>query len=208
MAERFTLSIPKPCRERWDAFKPTDKGGFCASCQKEVIDFTQWSDEEIRQYFNAKSQRACGRFRADQLKTYQPSNNSLKPNRITLPTLAIPLLLAVNATYGQETTIRGTVCESSNNERIPGANIKLKGTDQVTTTDINGQFMLHSNAIQPGDTLEVFFIGYRTQEIALYPNHIPDIEVSLEPDVLGFFDAVYTQPGALRRFWNRVKQVF
>src|SRR5438045_3930171 len=70
MKKPFSLSIPRPCHENWNSFSPTAKGGFCASCQKEVIDFTNWTDDRIKHYFKT-SGGTCGRFRQDQLKTYE-----------------------------------------------------------------------------------------------------------------------------------------
>lgn len=72
MKNSFQLSIPKPCHENWDAFTPTSTGGFCASCQKNVHDFTQMSDTELIAFFrNAATQKntsMCGRFRNNQLQ--------------------------------------------------------------------------------------------------------------------------------------------
>lgn len=45
------LSIPEPCHENWNEMLPLEKGAFCATCSKAVIDFTNLSDEEVRNYF-------------------------------------------------------------------------------------------------------------------------------------------------------------
>jgi hypothetical protein len=66
--QKLLLSIPQPCHEAWDAMTPTDKGKFCASCAKEVIDFSAMTDTQLMGYF-AKLQTAnvCGRVHGDQL---------------------------------------------------------------------------------------------------------------------------------------------
>ncbi len=67
----FQLNIPKPCSEQWDKFTTTPQGGFCGSCQKNVIDFTQMSESQLVAYFRdlpAKENKICGRFRNDQLE--------------------------------------------------------------------------------------------------------------------------------------------
>lgn len=46
--KNFQIAVPKPCHENWESFTKTSKGGFCASCNKEVIDFTSWSDERLK----------------------------------------------------------------------------------------------------------------------------------------------------------------
>lgn len=41
------FSIPTPCSEDWNKMSPTERGAFCASCKKEVIDCTSLGGEEI-----------------------------------------------------------------------------------------------------------------------------------------------------------------
>tara|TARA_R110002050_G_scaffold94193_3_gene196185 strand:- start:8237 stop:8974 length:738 start_codon:yes stop_codon:yes gene_type:complete len=74
MKKSIELSISKPCREDFKNFKTTKSGGFCPSCQKEVIDFSKMSDREISTFFNAPNENTCGRFRPDQLKAYSIPN--------------------------------------------------------------------------------------------------------------------------------------
>lgn len=63
----YTLSIPQPCNERWDAMTPSEKGRFCASCQKQVVDFSGLSDREVIQLIEQSSGKVCGRLRPQQL---------------------------------------------------------------------------------------------------------------------------------------------
>ncbi len=48
------ISIPTPCSENWDQMLPDEKGKFCLSCQKCVLDFTKIYDEEILKYAGEK----------------------------------------------------------------------------------------------------------------------------------------------------------
>lgn len=70
MENQLKISIPTPCHENLSLMDKTEKGKFCLSCQKEVIDFTKMSDAEIVLYFDKKKSGAakvCGTFRADQV---------------------------------------------------------------------------------------------------------------------------------------------
>ncbi len=68
MAKKLQLSVPKPCHENWDAMTATEKGKFCGSCNKQVIDFSTMSDRELAQFFKKPSTGSvCGRFMNDQL---------------------------------------------------------------------------------------------------------------------------------------------
>lgn len=71
MEHSFQLNIENPCHEEWESFTPTSTGGFCASCQKNVIDFSRMTESELVAFFRDRqnsSQGLCGRFREDQLK--------------------------------------------------------------------------------------------------------------------------------------------
>jgi hypothetical protein len=63
------LSINNPCHENWDAMTPNEKGAFCLSCQKTVVDFSQKSIEQIKDFFKEvpKTESVCGRFEEQQL---------------------------------------------------------------------------------------------------------------------------------------------
>jgi carboxypeptidase-like protein/type IX secretion system substrate protein len=73
MARKLQLQIPTPCHENWEKMTQTEKGRFCASCQKQVIDFSNKSDREIAMFFkkpivsSSKGASVCGRFMDDQL---------------------------------------------------------------------------------------------------------------------------------------------
>ena len=68
MSKKFQLSIPTPCHENWDNMTKLEKGKFCGSCQKQVIDFSNMSDREIAIFFKKKYRGSvCGRFMEGQL---------------------------------------------------------------------------------------------------------------------------------------------
>ena len=67
MSRKIQLSIPKPCHEDWNAMTPAASGRFCASCSKEVIDFSDMSDAQLIQFFKEPRGSVCGRFQQQQL---------------------------------------------------------------------------------------------------------------------------------------------
>jgi hypothetical protein len=92
------VQIPKPCHESWQAMQPQANGRFCDSCCKVVVDFTNFSNQEIVEYLQAKNkERICGRFKVEQVKqTSMPEIIQLKDrNKIwKLQQFAAALLLA------------------------------------------------------------------------------------------------------------------
>ncbi|WP_299672373.1 hypothetical protein [uncultured Polaribacter sp.] len=70
MNSKFKITIPKPCHENWSKMTPKEKGKFCSSCSKTVIDFTKKSTDEIQNYLvENRNQKICGHFYKKQLDT-------------------------------------------------------------------------------------------------------------------------------------------
>ena len=68
MNSKFKITIPKPCHENWNTMTSKDKGRFCSSCAKTVVDFTKKSEKEIQDYLvKNKNHRVCGHFYKKQL---------------------------------------------------------------------------------------------------------------------------------------------
>ena len=67
MSKHIQLAVPKPCHENWNNMTPSEKGRFCASCQKQVVDFTRMSDSKVAMFFKKPAGSVCGRFMSDQL---------------------------------------------------------------------------------------------------------------------------------------------
>lgn len=65
--KKLNLSIPKPCHENWDKMSSAEKGRFCSSCQKIVVDFTNMSDRQVAEFFKKSVGSVCGRLHQDQL---------------------------------------------------------------------------------------------------------------------------------------------
>jgi hypothetical protein len=68
MKTNYSISIPKPCHENWNAMTNEEKGKFCAVCSKSVIDFTLMKEQEVHDFIiEHKTQKICGRFRNEQI---------------------------------------------------------------------------------------------------------------------------------------------
>jgi len=231
MKKTFTLSIPKPCHEKWEEFNPTTLGGFCSSCQKEVVDFTTWDEDRIKSYFKNRSQTSCGRFYPEQLKNYTldeaPKFNFLRWTYIPLISLVM-LLFSRNAqaqkmgkTRIERTiktgeavpvigdtvhvkVIKGIVRSKQDNSHIPGVNVLLKGTSIGTSTDVEGRFSLSIVDSKSDDVLIFSFVGFRTVEHPVENLNSLSVSMSTEPVVLGGVDGRFT----IRDIWWSIKGWF
>ena len=68
MANYYSIKIPEPCHEGWDSMTPKDKGRFCGSCNKTVVDFTKMDAYQIQDFLQEnKDKRICGHIKQTQL---------------------------------------------------------------------------------------------------------------------------------------------
>jgi hypothetical protein len=172
MKKQFALTVPTPCHENWNTFTPTQKGKFCGACQKEVIDFTAWTDDEIKRYFKTTTQSTCGRFKQQQLKIYPTTEVRPKSHSAWAAFVAFLMLLVHEPAEAQTSTptrqeqvdeqkrekiagkalttitVRGIVIDDVDSLGIPGVNVLRKGTTEGTVTDTNGKFELTLNLPQ------------------------------------------------------------
>jgi CarboxypepD_reg-like domain len=207
MKPHFTLTIPKPCHENWKDFKPTKQGGFCGSCQKEVIDFTQLSDASIIQFFEKAHINTCGRFRENQLRSFQIDLRSQmqgpmlailaiatfglsQPIEAKSPKLKAPVerldTLAkhhvLTDTLIEKIIITGTV-RDQDSVLMPGVNILQKGTTNGAVTDGDGKFMLVIKRPAYVEILQLSFIGMFTIEQEVMATQAEkSIDVIMKPD--------------------------
>ena len=66
--KNYKISIPKPCHENWNGMTANEKGKFCGSCAKTVVDFTEKSTQEIQDFFKKhQGKKVCGHFKRKQL---------------------------------------------------------------------------------------------------------------------------------------------
>lgn len=74
----------------------------------------------------------------------------------------ICIFLGFSGAFAQS-RISGVVTDEKN-EPVIGANVAVKGTTRATSTDVEGKFSLEAGT---GAVLQVSFIGYHTQEVAV-----------------------------------------
>lgn len=94
--KKINYKIEEPCHANWDQMKPEEKGRFCESCSKTVVDFSSMSDFSIVSYLESnKHQSVCGRFGQDQLdKTYLLPKQNHSPFQFDLRAVALGLALS------------------------------------------------------------------------------------------------------------------
>jgi hypothetical protein len=176
------------------------------------------SDREILSYLKHKSEKTCGRFRADQLKTYSHEaplklNTGLILLKAGLISLFLMLLSKQNfaqnidtktkseivqqqgqtsektTTATTEQKIKGLVISDEDQTPLPGVNIYLKGTSEGIAADENGQFEFPKK-LKEGDILIFSFVGFETQEYVIRKEMSNKIEIHMLSAALEMMGAV------------------
>ncbi|MDH5475016.1 MAG: carboxypeptidase-like regulatory domain-containing protein [Cyclobacteriaceae bacterium] len=205
MKKQYTISVSKPCSENWENFKSTSTGGFCSSCQKEVVDFTTMTDKELMLSISNSTGSTCGRLRHDQvnrslslpvndnrnaswsfiktgiaglsllLLTQNGFAKSIKSKTQTVQIENQPILEESAITTSR--TIEGVVVSGEDGSTLPGVNVVIKGTTSGTITDFDGKFKL---VVNEGDVLVFSFIGLETKEYKVGKEDMANVALKME----------------------------
>jgi len=107
--------------------------------------------------------------------------------------LLATFLLGMAAAFAQEKPITGKVVDETG-APLPGATVKIKGTDKAVVTDVNGTYSITAAT---GSTLVFSYVGYTTQEIAVGESNV--IDVSMAPEVTEMSEVVVIGYGVQKK---------
>jgi hypothetical protein len=163
------LKIAEPCHENWNKMLEEEKGRFCLSCQKAVVDFSRMTNEEIIRYFEQNAgKKTCGRIATHQHDT--PISNYRKVVSPWFNRYVAGFLMAIgfyNPAKAQTTStvteqhmmkgemvakpvqtgnkklvIKGRVLDEDTKKPIKGATVRIDGSDAMALTDKFGNYSL------------------------------------------------------------------
>lgn len=97
--------------------------------------------------------------------------------------------------WAQERTVSGKVTSADDGSPLPGVNVVLKGTNNGTVTDADGNYSL-SGVPSSGGSLIFSFIGLQTSEVVIGERGVVDVSLSL--DVQQLSEVVVTAIGIER----------
>ncbi|MES2862566.1 MAG: carboxypeptidase-like regulatory domain-containing protein [Bacteroidota bacterium] len=187
MKQKIQISIPEPCHESWQNMTPVEKGRFCASCQKTVLDFTYLSDNEIINLVNKKD-NLCGRINVSQLnrnliETKRVSNyfGYFATSVLAFLGLGTGNIIAQEKPTQEQTdskylykpteldkkiTVSGVVLDNEG-KPLPGTSIIIKNTIEGVQSDEFGKYSISVNL---NDVLQFVFLGFENKEVIVTSN--------------------------------------
>ena len=191
---KYKISIPEPCHEDWNKMTPNEKGRFCDSCEKTIIDFSNYSKTELAKRINS-GENMCGRFKPEQLNTPLNYHGPLYLKGANW-ILSLAGLVAVSAPVLSQSSViqssalsellenkdeyfvsepdkdtlvlKSTVRDAMTGEGLPFALVQVKGqSKRFTETDINGKFRLAVKNNMEVITLVITRNAYDTKEVVV-----------------------------------------
>lgn len=103
----------------------------------------------------------------------------MKTNQLRATMLVLLLVvISLGMLHPQSIMVSGTVTDASDNSRIIGCSVQLKGTNRGALTDVNGKYNIQANK---GDTLIFSFIGYERLKKVVESSKL---NVTLQPSPL------------------------
>lgn len=134
-SEPIQITFPKPCHEDWGNMTSADKGRFCNSCQKNVIDLSMYTDEKLHEFLiEHRNENICARLKGSQLgRSIVPASqtNNWLHKLIAASGLALMFTLAGTATsFAQAPLTQHTATyeqSTSNNKNHEPQLLTIKG---------------------------------------------------------------------------------
>ena len=136
MKSSIKISIPKPCNQKWSGMNQNGSGRFCDSCEQTVVDFTYFSNLDLKNWFAKNQGKSCGRFNPEQLNRLIINETNFSINRFK-PNLIVASLIAFlsfpklsSAQFTKPTTIQTADLKkkSHNNEVVLSDSVRtIKG---------------------------------------------------------------------------------
>ena len=107
-------------------------------------------------------------------------------------------------------TIKGVVTDDAG-QPLPGATVKIKGSNTGTVTDVKGQFTLHLTTLGAGTILVVDYIGFERKNITAGKSD--SLVIAMQPNSNALSEVVTTAYGVQQQLparpnggWNEFKK--
>ena len=227
------VKISQPCSQNPDNFQKTKSGGFCHSCQNEVIDFRKMSKEETLDFIHQNPENSCGMFRNDHLsKISRPKKRSLGALWVittlgflgfSVPSFSqsldqtkteqgIPqkVISSKKTAENPSRLISGKIYSGDDKKPLPRAYVQIKGLDNWIEADMEGNFSFEvPEKFKRGKIeLTVSFIGFLqiTKKIKVkdLPQSLGNIYLPIDNTPLGPYGAIYPKKSK----WGKLMALF
>ncbi|WP_083729858.1 carboxypeptidase-like regulatory domain-containing protein [[Flexibacter] sp. ATCC 35208] len=210
--KKYIVSIPEPCTVPLQDMTPMPGGKYCSSCQKQVVDFSGMTNQQMITYFE-KHPNCCGSFLPSQLD----KEIIIKPGRTWMPAALIAGMLALvipESGKGQY-KLTGIVHDSTSHDPLASVTVIVmdrqgKTTNTGTTTNADGTFsLLIPEEYETGLKVQLRYVGYEIKKVTVPEKQLKANEptrwvLDMSAAVLGMPAIVYVKSSRWKRFMHKI----
>ncbi|TDQ17532.1 carboxypeptidase-like protein [Algoriphagus boseongensis] len=228
------IRIPSPCSQNPKNFTPSNLGGFCQACQKEVVDFRKMNQQEVLEFITENPSKSCGIFKKSQVFDLSEPQKTKKLGLFWIVT-ALGILgfslpsSGVNQGFLDPTkteislenyfpkkgssiskVLKGRVFSGEDKQALPTTTILIKGTTIGVHTNLKGEFelVIPDSIAKNRITLLISFVGYQTElkKVNLKKDNpnLGDIFLKEHDSVLGPYGLITPK----KSFWGQLISYF
>lgn len=185
MKNKF-LKLHNPCDEKWENMKPNEKGSFCDSCSKNVIDFTKLNQNEISTILKKSSGNICARLTQRQLNTPLFETNLAKDYNLPFSNVAAGALIIAALTASHSAQSESIKLETEYVKQTPtelGLKSKKEQSKSKPSHKVNKEVRLFKGIViseENGKPIENAKITFVTIEKIMSTYTLKDGSFSLE----------------------------
>jgi CarboxypepD_reg-like domain len=178
----YIIKMDKPCSEDWTSMTMNEIGKFCSNCSKNVVDFTDLTDDKIFQIIEQTNGNVCGRFKDEQLNRLLVQSNGYATNtHLSKLVAGLLLLSSTNNTTAHEQHSNIEIVSELNNANLSNNSKDVLTQNPLLSDDlknvIRGQ-VLNSETKKPVSIAKVKLkgtdIGVFTDNNGIFEFYIPD----------------------------------
>jgi hypothetical protein len=197
MKKTFQLEIKNPCSADLNTMNKTTNGFFCNLCSKEVVDFTNKNDVELRKVFLSETKNnVCGKFNNHQIV----SKNSIQ-HKFSIP---LKYVFLVSLVYGKNVfsqTLKNndsseTISTESQNKPMTRIVLGMPSRPERNLKNLN-VFTIKSELILIGNPkrkaikgISLYFLGSKNDARYEESTHEYVSDVELEKDFVNFYTVI------------------
>ncbi|MCP2026924.1 hypothetical protein L1276_002068 [Flavobacterium sp. HSC-32F16] len=207
MERKYKITIPEPCHEDWNKMIPDERGRFCISCSKTVVDFTSMLPDEIQYFFiQNQNNKICGRFKKSQLNTITIQI----PSRIIYSQTSYHRMFLLALFIAMGTTLFSCQDKNGNKQKIDQVEIIEDSIKQKTIVkNVLLKDSLNKKPLQPQKNKPFAQITLDLPE----PAGIQVIENNYNEDIYilggaGLLSFVPSYPGGIQKFYEAIQNRF
>lgn len=141
MSKFIQLNVPNPCNNKWDEMVPNDNGRHCKQCNKTVVDFSNYTTEQLLAYFRDSGQSVCGRIGEQQLANFNAAETLQPAPKFHFHTFVLTAFLSLGSVLKGQSSISPQQSEIVKEQPDSTSKYMKPGPLKVIVKNVSGEIL-------------------------------------------------------------------